>query len=70
MNIDWSSAPAWANFHACDADGSGRWFENPFPVLREWYPYRWSKSKRSGFVLTPGEDWKQSKVERPKAIIA
>ena len=67
MNIDWSQAPAWAQYHVFDKDTVGFWFEKkPFVGGIVWWPSRATDCARSGYALPAGQDWRQSLVERPK----
>lgn len=67
-NINWESAPNWANWHAFDGDGAGWWYASkPVWILNGW------NVDRAGNVLckpsnlqtaTPGK-WRESLVKRP-----
>ena len=67
MTIDWTQAPAWANYHAFDEDGRGFWYE-VLPTFRgNWWciPER-TEWWMSDLALPAGQDWRQSLVGRPK----
>lgn len=65
MNIDWSQAPAWAQYHAFDKDGTGRWHRRkPVYLASVWGCMNWHKM--SDTKMPAGMNWKKSLVERPK----
>lgn len=66
MDIDWDSAPPWANFIAMDADGSWWWFEHrPHAGHLAWinHPGVSGKSER----VKGAAFWRESLVNRPNA---
>jgi len=68
MTIDWTQAPAWAQYHACDEDGRCFWYE----VLPHVGEPMWCVDNQriewliSGYTLPAGQDWRQSLVEKAK----
>ena len=57
--VDWSSAPEWADVHCFDEDGTGWWSGC------EKSTHSWGENcSASGFTLPSGLDWKQSKTRR------
>lgn len=69
MTIDWTQAPAWAQYHAIDQNGNGYWFED-LPTISDYHSV-WQTDEESNliasdFTLLAGQDWRQSLVGRPK----
>lgn len=70
MEIDWSKAPEWADWHAIDEDGKGFWFEikpSIDRVINCWDnkgggSYDPSGTQNIGGVFS---EWKQSLQKRP-----
>ena len=66
MEIDWMKAPRWAQYHACDANGEGFFYDRlPFANVSVWLclSKRYS-TKFSGYTLPDGMDWRQSLTKR------
>jgi hypothetical protein len=58
--VDWSNAPEWADTHAFDEDGKGRWYGTKKGFVT-WI----EKSESSNFRLSSNLDWFKSKTTRP-----
>lgn len=67
MTIDWTQAPAWAQYHAFDKDGMGWWYEHE-PICATSTGWWWSAESigGSGYAKPAGQDWQKSLIERPK----
>ena len=68
MTIDWSQAPAWAQYHVFDSDGRGWWYEVLPYIVDEWWCVANTRIEWliSGYTLPAGQDWRQSLVEKAK----
>ena len=70
MKPDWKDAPEWANWLACDSDGTWTWYKNKPKILWTfWVPEmndcllkiaKKSRAKKGAF-------WETTLEERPKA---
>ena len=58
--VDWSNAPEWADSHAFDEEGKGRWYGTKKGFVT-WI----EKSESSNFRLSSNLDWFKSKTTRP-----
>jgi hypothetical protein len=66
MEIDWTKAPSWAQYHTCDEDGAGYWYETQ-PYTRStgfWCAQRDALWKQSEYTKPEGVDWQQSLTKR------
>ena len=61
MKPDWEYAPEWANFLACDCNGSWFWYENK-PMCGDG---EFIAAKRGKFELASSFDWSESLESRP-----
>lgn len=67
MTIDWTQAPAWVRWHACDEDGYHGYYEfKPTQGSRAWLPKRGTRLEESIYEIPAGQDWRQSLVEKTK----
>lgn len=74
LNINWSTAPAWANYHAFDQTIGGYWYSHkPIISIAHWAyddevstTITW-RMEPSGYVLPTGADWKDTLTARPAA---
>jgi hypothetical protein len=68
---DWSTAPAWANWYALDADGEAGWYDDEPPLvdgLAFWDCPDTYRTLVVGNVATPlGIDWRLCIWQRPEA---
>ncbi len=63
IQIDWSNAPDWANYHAFDEGGTGYWYEKS-PIMRDNFWSSKGKYLQSGYEIPI---WKDSLTSRPAA---
>ena len=64
--VDWSKAPAWANYAAMDKDGEWYWYENePTPAAGLWVADPGSEFDRVYDIDHP--DWRTTLTTRPDA---
>jgi hypothetical protein len=65
MEIDWKRAPRWANYHTCDEDGCGYWYETkPYTRGGFWCAQGDIEWKQSEYTLPVGVDWRESLTKR------
>lgn len=72
MNIDWSKAPEWANYHAIDKNGVSYWYEER-PGLKlnvdKWVCGEGNCAWRDNYSEVPkGFEWQFSLTKRPKEV--
>jgi hypothetical protein len=61
--VNWSSAPKWANYHAYCENKKGYWYQQlPGEIHEDWYESNYP----SKFTLRNGLDWKKSITKRPE----
>ncbi len=65
MQIDWTTAPAWAQWHAFDSNGYGHYYQyEPKQTNIDWLQF--GHQDRSWRFLPTGQDWRDSLVKRPE----
>lgn len=67
MQVDWTNAPDWANYHAIDSDSQGNYYELEPSIFRGAWNNRKSRYKPSGFYFYI-KKWKETLTKRPKEM--
>lgn len=65
VNVDWTTAPDWANYHAFDQDGEGWWYASK-PERGNNFWWKADVQAENKNTLPDGADWEQSLTQRPQ----
>lgn len=69
MNLNWNTAPTWANYAAMDENEDWFWYELKPEIDYDWGCFLSPENGRHDFFTTLGpdcQDWKKSLTQRPK----
>lgn len=67
VKIDWSTAPAMANWHAFNSEGRGAWYtQQPHKQTFQWFTTGGFIGV-SDYIMPANVDWKETLTQRPAA---